>query len=155
MTKVSAVHQQPCQVLLQIQPGAQRDDCVPHWDSPATSRRASAMSFAHVQNSCNLVCDCSEVPAAKEPRQTVQPCCRGSWMETWGPAQAKEHKAAPSLCHYLLAQTHIHTLQGHLRLHCCCLPNTSLTGWLRDWSSTLSSVNMHCCHEFRASQLKH
>lgn len=155
MTKVSAVHQQPGQVLSQTQFGAQREDLVPHLDSPTASQRASAMSSALVQSSCYLVCDCSEVPAAKEPTETVQPCCRGSWVVTWGLAWAKKHKAALSLCHYLLAQTHIHSLQGHLRLHCCCSPNASLTGWLGDWSSTLSSVNMYCCHEFRASQLKH
>lgn len=155
MTKVSSVHQQPCQVLSQIQRGTQREDCVLHQDSPTASQRASAVSFAHVQNSFNLVCGCREVPAAKEPMQTVQPCCRGSWMVTWGPAWAEEHKAAPSVCHNLLAQTHFHTLQSHLSLHCCCIPNASFTGWLEHWSSTLSSVNMYYCHEFRASQLKH
>lgn len=55
MTKVSAVHQQPCQVLSQIQRGTQREDCVPHQDSPTASQRVSAVSFAHVQNSFNLV----------------------------------------------------------------------------------------------------
>lgn len=123
MTKASAVQQQPCQLFSEIQLGTQREDRVLHRNSPTASQRESAMSCAHVQNRCNLVCDCSEVPAAKEPTGTVESCCRGSWMVTWGPAWAQEHKAAPSVC-FTCWLRHIHTLQGPLRLHCCCIPES-------------------------------
>lgn len=126
MSKVSVVHQQPCQVLSQIQPGAQREDLVPHWDSLT-------------KGICNELCPCPKQlqfslwlqwsPSSQGTNADCSALLQGSLMVTWGPAWAKEHKAAASLCLYLLAQTHIHTLQGHLRLHCCCLPNASQAGW--------------------------
>lgn len=95
----------------------------PWRDSPAASGRVSAMSFARVQTSCNLVCDSREVPAAKTPMQTVQPCCRESQMVTWGPAWAEEHSAASSLCP-LPARSD--TLQCHLWQRGWCIPNANV-----------------------------
>lgn len=113
MTKVSAVQQQPCQMLSQIQLGAQREDHVPHRDSPTASQRASAMSFAHVQNSCNLVCDWSEVPAAKEPMQTVPPCCGDAG---WWPGNLPEPRST--------------------RQH----PHCAITCWLRHTSTPCRAI---------------
>lgn len=137
----------------------------PAWDTEGGSRSTQGQPHCITKGICHELCPCPKQlqfslwlkwsPSSQGTNADCSALLWGCRMVTWGPAWAKEHKAAPSLCHYLLAQTHIHTLQGHPRLHCSRIPNASSTGWLGDWSSTLSSVNMYCCHEFRASQLKH